>query len=121
MGTMNWGKKKLELLNVVKVEFLGEQDGIPERDFKARILDLLDQYGAGEAYLARVRYPDGQPSVVLCLGDGISQKQRLLEEIGARFSARFRPDVHLDILLLAPEQTQQVRLVCKPFFVRMKR
>jgi hypothetical protein len=52
-----------------RVEFLGEQDGPPERKLKASIVEELTGVPAiSRAYLARVGYqPQGRPAVALCL------------------------------------------------------
>lgn len=108
----------MESISVDGVEFLGEQNGIPERNFKARVLELLDNSGVSKAYLARVRYADGQQGIALCLSAGAAEKQTLLGKLGAEFKSMFRPDVSLDILFLTPAQAQQIPSVCAPFFSR---
>lgn len=115
----NWFKKsQMETISVDGVEFLGEQNGTPERNFKARMLELLDNSDVSKAYLSRVRYADGQQSIALCLSAGGAEKQKLVEDLSAEFKSMFRPDISLDILFLTPAQSQQIPSVCTPFFTR---
>jgi hypothetical protein len=114
---LNWRKKPdIKAINIDGVEFLGDQNGPPERDFKARILEVLENSGVSKAYLARVRYADGRQNVALCISEGTAEKQELVERLGADFKILFRPDVSLDILFLTPAQAERITSVCIPFF-----
>jgi len=97
--------------------FIGEQDGIPEREFKIRIVPLLARSGIVErCYLARVAYGSVPADVVaLCL---LAERPQdvLLREIGAVFASMFGRDQHLDILCIDRDQEQKLARVCPPFF-----
>ena len=99
------------------LRFIGEQDGIPEREFKERVVALLDGAGIVErGYLARVAYESASAEVVaLCL---LAEEPQgaLLREIGAVFASMFGRDQHLDILFIDRDQEQELARVCAPFF-----
>lgn len=99
------------------LRFIGEQDGVPEREFKERVVPLLAGSGIVErGYLARVAYESASAEVVaLCL---LAQQPQdaLLRGIGAVFASMFGRDQHLDILFIDPAQEQELARVCLPFF-----
>jgi len=99
------------------LRFIGEQDGIPEREFKERVVALLDGCGIVErGYLTRVAYEPASAEVVaLCL---LTQQPQdaLLREIGAVFASMFGRDQHLNILFIDRDQEQELARVCPPFF-----
>lgn len=99
------------------LRFTGEQDGIPEREFKERVAALLDQACIVErGYLARVAYESASVEVVaLCLLAEEPQ-DALLREIAAVFASMFGRDQHLDILFVDRDQEQELARVCAPFF-----
>ncbi len=109
-------RSKTEKVVVGDVHFLGEQDGAPEREFKANILSLLDESTIRAAFLTRVRYGQEQPTVALCLEGSTPEREELVHKIGMRFAQQFRTDVFVDIIVLTAEQAAAVRLVCAPFF-----
>lgn len=102
------------------MRFVGEQDGVPEREFKERVVSLL--YGKAlveRGYLARVVYESSSSaSVVLCL---VAQQpdDALLREIGAVFASMFGRDQHLDVLFIDRDREQELAQVCSPFFESM--
>jgi len=61
--------KNPEKIQVPKLRFLGEQDGVPERELKDRLVKFFQcDQSILTAYLARVAYTDPSPLVVaLCL------------------------------------------------------
>lgn len=99
------------------LRFIGEQDGIPEREFKERVVALLVGSGMVErGYLARVAYESASAEVVaLCLLAEDPQ-DALLREIGFVFASMFGRDQHLDILFIDRDQEQELARVCPPFF-----
>lgn len=99
------------------MRFVGEQDGVPEREFKERVVPLLDGNAVVErGYLARVGYDSSSSDVVaLCLL-AQSPQDALLREIGAVFASMFRREQHLDILFIDRDQERELSRVCSPFF-----
>ena len=54
-----------EKLTIFKVEFVGEQDGPPERELKLRLVMLFEnEPSVRRAYLARVRYENASTTDV---------------------------------------------------------
>jgi len=101
-----------------RIEFLGEQDGPPERELKASIIEELTGVPAvARAYLARVGYqPQGKAGVALCLAGVKRDDAALVKRIGERFGAIFGQAAALDILFLTPEQEADVARVCAAFY-----
>ena len=99
------------------LQFVGEQDGEPEREFRERVVPLLYESAVVErGYLARVAYESSSSaSVVLCL---VAQQPNdaLLREIGAVFASMFGRDQHLDVLFIGWDREQELARVCSPFF-----
>lgn len=104
--------------SVGQVRFIGEQDGLPERELKRELCTVLSRHTVIEkAYLARVSY-DGQndPSVALCLAG--SPSDALLAELQKLFHRMFRVSEHLDIIFVSREQEVDIRSIASAFFVR---
>ena len=99
------------------IRFLGEQDGVPEREFKERVIQLLHANGAVKrGYLARVAYEKVQsPVVALCLLPRKVQLE-LLREIGTVFASMFGQNEHLDMFFIDRHQEKVLARVCRPFF-----
>jgi len=99
------------------MRFIGEQDGAPEREFKERVVPLLDGNAIVErGFLARVVYESSPSEVVaLCLVARHPQ-EALLREIGAVFASMFGRHQHLDIVFIGRDQEQELARVCSPFF-----
>jgi hypothetical protein len=115
----DWFKgQKSETLQVHRIDFLGEQNGPPEREFKTSILKLLEESGLDAAFLARVLYSDGQVATALCLEGSSPRQKEIVGEIGAKFSAQFNRETSLDMIFLTREQSRNIRSVCRPFFQR---
>jgi hypothetical protein len=99
------------------IQFLSEQDGPIERQFKAELLPALRRAGANRAYLARATFQgSAQSGVVLCLA--ARESLSLVNEVSAIFGTIFGPHEHVDIVFIA-DGTQEAALaaVCPPFFV----
>lgn len=113
-------KKRGQEVHVPSVVFLCEQDGIPERDLKTKLLPLLNaQLAVSRAYLARVSYGNSNaPAVALCMRCTAEPKQAFVESITQVFVDMFNKDAFLDILLLEKEQEDALSKVCSPFFIR---
>jgi hypothetical protein len=106
--------------NEPRVEFLGEQDGLPERALKAALQSELAQFTEVKwAYLARVGFaPNAQPGVALCLAPLTSNDSAIAQHVGKVFASQFSRDAHLDVIFVSPEQEADLRRVCKPFYAR---
>jgi hypothetical protein len=99
------------------IEFLGEQDGVPERELKGGLSRLLNADPAiMRAYLAIVRYGDSGHSIALCLASKRSTNLDLANRIGELFREMFKSDECLDILWVSKVQEQVLANVCKPFY-----
>ena len=99
-------------------QFVGEQDGIPERELKARLIARLGRRAeVRAAYLARVAYP-GQSGVgvALCLRAHPGLEKQLVADLGEVFSGMFSHREHLDILFLNEGMEEELRILCRPFF-----
>jgi hypothetical protein len=107
-----------ELHRVPKIRFLGEQDGNPERELKAKLCPVLRRRPlVDRAYLAQVAYAGVQEvAVALCIVGPVAPD--LAAEIGSEFRKQFATGVPLDILFISTEQDATLVQVCKPFFVR---
>jgi len=119
---MNWFFKKKqrssEELSVSKINFIGEQDGVPERELKSA-LNLLSIKNGNvlSAYLARVEYGDpSKLNVALCIRSEKQEDIKLKREAGRIFSSQFGTHEHLDIIFLRKDQETDLRQVCKPFY-----
>lgn len=105
-------------LTVPRLQFWGEQDGVPERELKERLTAFFrrDQ-SVKSAYLARVSYADPSSiAVALCLRTQFGVDHGLAEKIGRIFAGMFRGREHLDIVFATPEQEAALAKVCMPFF-----
>lgn len=104
------------------IEFLAEQDGVPERELKAELLGCLEEIPASQrAYLAVVQY-SGKParSIALCLVAEPGSESSTVPKIGAVFSRMFNPNEYLDIIFISESQELKLLQVCKPFFIRTR-
>jgi len=105
---------------VKKLQFLGEQDGRPERILKDKLIKLFDFGGEiDSAYLAQVNLGNRvETSVALCLRATDDVRENVLNYVDAAFSNLFSTNEHLDIIFLNDVQEVQLRSVCQPFFIR---
>lgn len=101
-----------------RVDFLGEQDGPPEKRLTARLSGIFVRCGSVQtAYLASVRYAGpSAPHVALCLHTANGEDETLVRDISAVFRSLFGGHEHLDTIFLKGSQESQVARVCKPFF-----
>jgi hypothetical protein len=104
--------------NVSKLQFVGEQDGLPERVLKARLVGLFGRRtDVRTAYLARVVYGKRSPvTVALCLRAQPGLEQPLVAAIGGVFSEMFSRREHLDIVFLDEADELELMARCRPFF-----
>lgn len=101
-----------------RIEFLGEQDGPPERQLKTLLIEGLRQHSTvRRAYLARLGFaPVTTPSVALCLASTAGEDRRLVEICSGIFSSLFNSETALDIVFVSPEQEADLARVCSPFY-----
>lgn len=106
--------------NERRVEFLREQDGPSEQEFKALLQRVLRRHPSVQrAYLAVVGYdPRVQPRVALCISPQASEARSLVDDVSAAFSEAFSVEEALDILFVSDEQEADLRRVCSLFFER---
>jgi len=101
------------------IRFLGEQDGVPERELKERLSILFSENGiVHRAYLARVKYGDGTEAVALCLCSRYGPIKNTIDSVGSIFAEMFGPREHLDIVVLDESQEAELATSCSPFFER---
>lgn len=121
---MAWFKrntpKQSEELYVARCEFVGEQDGSPERALKEKLADFFrNDGGVSRAYLAKASYDGGKNiSVVLGLRTEFGHDKGVVEGVGKVFASIFNAKQHLDTIFLEDDQEDQLTKVCKPFFVQ---
>jgi SseB protein C-terminal domain len=103
-------------MRVSSVQFLGEQDGPPERLLKNQLSEFFQRdKSVYSAYLARASL-EGQESVALCVKSQFGADRGLAEKIGAIFGMIFNAHEHLDILFLTDQQESELTKVCSAFF-----
>jgi SseB protein C-terminal domain len=109
-----------EQFPIPEIEFLGEQDGVAERQLKDALVALLRRDPTVDrAYLARVRYNGKANGVVLgLLADGDDESEALVKQVGAAFASIFNGRAHLDIIFLTDAQDADIRKVCAAFYQR---
>jgi hypothetical protein len=102
------------------IRFVGEQDGSPERELKARLVDLFsDKPTVERAYLARTDYGDTTGMhVALCVVSSSGEDKSLVSSVSGIFADMFGTHEHLDVLFIRDDQEQQLRAVCRPFYKR---
>jgi hypothetical protein len=106
-------------IRVSRVQFLGEQDGAPERLLKGRLKEFFrHDKSVHRGYLARIRI-EGKTGVALCVKTQFGADRGFAEKIGAIFGMIFHAREHLDIIFLSEQQESQLKRVCSTFFVRI--
>jgi hypothetical protein len=115
---MDQSKKHPQKIQVPKLRFIGEQDGVPERQLKSRLVELFQQdQSVVVAYLANVAYGDQSlANVTLCLRRQFGPDSGLAEKIGNIFAKMFGRHEHLDIIFLDPGSQSELIRVCSPFY-----
>ena len=103
-----------------RIEFLGEQDGAPEAEFKSALQPILSGSDSiKRAYLARVGFqPQTPSSVTLCLAGVEEVPPALLRKLTSTFAKQFNSASALDILRVSAEQEVDLRRICVPFYER---
>lgn len=110
-------QRRPEKRREARVEFLGEQDGPPERRLKELLAAQLRQFpGVCRAYLARVGFaPSAAVSVALCLTPASSEAATVVDAVGAIVVANVPANVALDIIFVDEEEEDDLKRVCRPF------
>jgi hypothetical protein len=122
--SMSWLKRKNsrppEKVTPPVIRFIGEQDGSPERDLKARFIKFFrEKPTVQRAYLARTDYGDATgANVALCVKSSAGEDMGLVSDVSAIFAEMFGSHEHLDVLFIRHDQEQQLRVVCTPFYER---
>jgi hypothetical protein len=118
MDSNSSSRKKYEEVVALKIRFLGEQDGPPERFLKSKLAEFFRRDGSvNKSYLAKVSYGEGKNAgVILGLQTQFGPDKGMVEKIGAIFAVVFNPKEHLDIVFLTDSQEAELSKVCKPFF-----
>ena len=106
-----------------RIQFIGAQDGEPERTLKTALeAAFAARQTVEKAYLARVRYDEAaETSVALCLVSATPNDVELLAAIRKAFAAVFRASTHLDILFVVPADVERLERSCPPFWIRPQR
>jgi hypothetical protein len=98
--------------------FVGEQDGIPERELKSQLIRIFESdLLVWKAYLARADFGAGTGvRVVLCLRRTTGPDKRLVARIAKTFASLFRSSDALDILFIDSDQERELDKLCPPFY-----
>jgi hypothetical protein len=99
------------------IQFLGEQDGEPERQLKSALVRQFKTAGnVYRAYLVRVRYGGTTSSVALAIAASGEGQKRIVESVRRVFSAQFTTGQHLDVMFPSSADEAALSTVCRPFF-----
>lgn len=106
-------------LKTAKIQFLGEQDGLPERELKRALMGCLASCGSqvAVAYLMRVSYVETPGvQIALCMRVEESDCAELMSCIGNVFRRLFGATQHMDILFLSEVQHEAIDKVAEAFY-----
>lgn len=110
-----------EKLFVNNLKIITEQDGVIEKEFKKKVINLFNEIKmVKKAFLVRATYDDdvNKSFVLLCLKANSEFQKILLNRISEIFSSMFSENQSLDILLINSEKQEiQLEEVAKPFFI----
>jgi hypothetical protein len=104
--SMTWFKRKHsrppEQVRPPGIQFIGEQDGPPERDLKTRFIKLFRaEHTVQRAYLARADYGDANGvNVALCVNSSVGEDISLVSRVSDIFAEMFGGHEHLDVLFV---------------------
>jgi len=109
--------KPIERRRERRIEFLGEQDGVPERELKALLVTELRRFPSVQgAYLARIGFaPDAAPSVALCLVPSSRDDREIVQAVNRVFASLFSSGQHLDVVFIDEQEEADLRRVCPSF------
>jgi type III secretion system (T3SS) SseB-like protein len=102
-----------------RIDFLGEQDGEPERELKEALARVLESMGnVNRAYLARLFYSNTRGvGVGLCVASE-TESPELVQAVRSEFEKLFSRDQYLDVLFVREPDEEKLKQVCRPFFCR---
>ena len=102
-----------------KLNFVCEQDGVSEKEFKNALIPILIKHDKPvRAYLVQTRYVDNiEFNVALCFMTEGKEDAYLLNESIKIFKVMFGTKEHIDIIFLNQEQEQNIRKISCPFYV----
>jgi SseB protein C-terminal domain len=114
-----WKRGSPNARRVSEIVFLGEQDGPPERELKAALIELFSSQPKVErAYLARAQYgKHGELGLVLCIR-ATGRQKAITTAVSAVFERMFSKGTFLDVLFLDDKKESEVEPVCSCFFAR---
>jgi len=115
LGLFDKRQRPPEIRTPTKIRFVGEQDGVPERELKALLAPELLSRNVERAYLARIEYQDPRAHEVALCVRGV-EDPGLVQTVAGHFAKLFGRAVHLDILFISESQEQELARVCKPFY-----
>jgi hypothetical protein len=121
---MNWFKKTFgkstsaETRKERHIRFLGEQDGPPEQEIKARWQSILATFpDVLRAYLAIASFGQSQNyQVVLCIRSKMGNNPLVVDALAQPFREMFNAATPLDIIFLNEAQEEDVKKVCRAFY-----
>ena len=109
---------------IPKIEFIREQDGVPERRLKSGVNELFKiKEEILRAYLVRVKYNNetkdiNSLDVALCIKKIAGSDDRLAKKIGEIYASQFGVGKYLDIIFIDDEKENRIKKVAKPFYQR---
>lgn len=109
----------MQFIQNKKIEFVCEQDGVIEREFKSAVCSFIEKDNLkARAYLVRVFYEncDDEFNVALCFSNDTHQKT-FLDYSTKIFKEMFGAQEHLDILFLDQKTEILVRKIACPFYI----
>jgi len=100
------------------IQFLCEQDGVAERELKARWREILAADGnITAAYLVRVSGDQrAEQTVVLAIRSRSGPDGALIGALGDQFRGCLSKDTFVDILFMSEPQERSVRAIANPFY-----
>lgn len=104
---------------VDKIRYLREQDGVPERIFKAKLTRQFALTSEVErAYLLRAELDGRMPAIVLALRGDSAQEERIATLLSTVFMGLFQADQKLQTRFINGDEEAQIVGLCRPFFDR---
>jgi hypothetical protein len=116
-------KKAHTRIQVLSIEFLGEQTGPVEDELKQRWTSYFrTELSISKAYLVRTRYDNsGAAHISLCIQATDHNHRQILKQTTDVFREMFNPSQSLDVIFLSSDEEQRVAGVCTPFYLQQPR
>lgn len=102
------------------INYISEQDGATEHDFKIKITDMLNKEKIKvSAYLITIQYGNNSNkySTAICYNSNIENHESLLNNTQNIFYNMFSTNEFLDIIFLDNSYEEKVRKIACPFFI----